>query len=55
VRTADDQNGGSSNEKPRFDDAGNLIEFDLKAGWIVDLRHMQIEDHMTRLSFKDDA
>ena len=51
---ADDQNAGSSDEQARFDDAGNLVEFDLKVGWVVDLRHVQVKDHMACLSLKDD-
>src|SRR5687768_17523369 len=52
---ADDQDAGSSDKQTGFHDAGNLIEFYLKPGRVVNLRHVQVKDYMAGLGLKDGA
>ena len=51
----DDQDAGPSNKQSGFNDAGNLVEFYFEGGWIVDLRHVQIEDHVACFGLEHDA
>ena len=49
---ADDQDTRSPDKQTGFDDAGNLIERYLKPRRVINCRHMQVKDHVSRLGLK---